>query len=132
MPYLLIVDDDVEFAESVGTVCEAEGHTVKIVHAASEALPAVRERRPDGVLLDVMFPEDSSAGFQVARDLRHDFPDLPILMLTAVNQRFPLGFSTKDIDPTWLPVTDFVEKPVDFAVLKEKVAWLLSRKPDQA
>jgi hypothetical protein len=45
-------------------------------------------------------------------------------MLTAVNQQFPLGFSNKDIDPNWLPVTDFVEKPVDFAVLKEKLSQM--------
>lgn len=130
MAYLLIVDDDADFAESVAAVCEAEGHTVRTVLSAKEALPAAREKRPDAVILDVMFPEDPSAGFQVARDLRHEFPELPILMLTAVNQKFPLGFSNKDIDPAWLPVTEFVEKPVDFPVLKEKIARLLSAGSD--
>ena len=48
-------------------------------------------------------------------------------MLTAVNQQFPLGFSNKDIDPTWLPVTDFVEKPVDFDALCQKVKALCRR-----
>ena len=48
-------------------------------------------------------------------------------MLTAVNQQFPLGFSNKDIDPTWLPVSDFVEKPVDFEILKAKINDLLDR-----
>ena len=50
---------------------------------------------------------------------------MPILMLTAVNVKFPLGFSAKDIDEHWLPVNDFVEKPVDFDVLRSKVATLL-------
>jgi CheY-like chemotaxis protein len=131
MAYLLIVDDDAEFAETVGTVCESEGHEVRILHAASEAVPAVRERKPDAVVLDVMFPEDPSAGFQVARDLRQLHQDLPILMLTAVNEKFPLGFSNKDIDSSWLPVTEFVEKPVDLAVLKEKLAKLLDS-PDRS
>ena len=72
-----------------------------------------------------MFPEDPGAGFQLARELRRHHPDLPILMLTAVNQQFPLGFSTRDIDRKWLPVTDFVEKPVDFAVLREKLTRLV-------
>lgn len=126
MAYLLIVDDDPDFAAAVATVCQAMGHEARIVNAAGEALPQVRARRPDAVLLDVMFPEDPAAGFQVARELRRLAPELPILMLTAVNQQFPLGFSTRDIDPQWLPVTDFVEKPVDFGVLRARLERLLA------
>jgi len=48
-------------------------------------------------------------------------------MLTAVNTKFPLGFGPKDIDDRWLPVTDFLEKPVDFDVLICKVAQHLQR-----
>jgi DNA-binding response OmpR family regulator len=128
MAYLLIVDDDREFASSVATVCQAAGHEVVTLHTTKDAFASVAQRRPDGILLDVMFPEDASGGFQLARDLRRRFGDLPILLLTAVNQQFPLGFSSKDLDPDWLPVTDFVEKPVEFPLLLEKVNWLLSRK----
>ena len=53
--------------------------------------------------------------------MRRRFGNIPILLLTAVNQQFPLGFSDKDIDSKWLPVTDFLEKPVDFTVLREKL-----------
>jgi CheY-like chemotaxis protein len=126
MSYLLIIDDDPEFAGAVATVCESEGHEVRMVHTPEEVDPAVKERRPDGILLDVMFPENPSAGFEIARQIRRDFGTIPILLLTAVNQQFPLGFSSKDIDPKWLPVTGFVEKPVDFAVLKEKVTELIA------
>jgi CheY-like chemotaxis protein len=129
MAYLLIADDDPEFASSVATVCQAEGHEVVTVHTPADALASVAQRRPDGILLDVMFPEDPTAGFQVAREVRRKFGEIPILLLTAVNQEFPLGFSHKDFDANWLPVTDFVEKPVDFAVLREKVARLLERGP---
>ena len=125
MAYLLIVDDDQDFAEAVGTVCQAEGHEVATAYSTEPALTSIQERRPDAIVLDVMFPENPSAGFQLARDVRRKFGDIPILMLTAVNQQFPLGFSNKDIDPTWLPVTEFLEKPVDFAVLREKVKRLL-------
>jgi DNA-binding response OmpR family regulator len=125
MAYLLIVDDDQDFAEAVATVCRAEGHEVAVVHATDHALASIQQRRPDAIVLDVMFPENPSAGFQLARDLRRQFGELPILMLTAVNQQFPLGFSSRDIDPTWLPVTDFLEKPVDFAVLREKLKRLV-------
>ena len=126
MAYLLIIDDDADFADAMSTVCQSAGYEVATVHTPAEAMTRVTERRPDGVLLDVMFPEDPSGGFKLARDLRRQFGPLPVLLLTAVNQKFPLGFSSKDIDPDWLPISDFVEKPVDFKVLLEKVAAMLA------
>ena len=126
MAYLLIVDDDQEFAGSVATVCQAAGHQVLTVHTTEQALAQVAERRPDGILLDVMFPEDPSGGFQLARDIRRRFGNIPILLLTAVNQQFPLGFSTKDVNSAWLPATDFLEKPVEFPLLQERVKQLLA------
>ena len=48
-------------------------------------------------------------------------------MLTAINAKFPLGFGPNDIDSEWMPVTDFLEKPVDFDVLRGKVAKLLGQ-----
>jgi len=128
MAYLLIVDDDEDFADATATVLRTDGHEVQIVLDTATATTLMEERRPDLVVLDVMFPEDSSAGFELARKIRHEsekLKDVPILMLTAVNVKFPLGFGPQDIDETWMPVTDFVEKPVDFDVLRAKVSTLL-------
>ncbi|OGB93713.1 MAG: hypothetical protein A2Z31_02735 [candidate division NC10 bacterium RBG_16_65_8] len=131
MSYLLIIDDDEDFATAVATVLRVAGHDVRIELDLSAAVRSMTERRPDLVLLDVMFPEDSTGGFELARKIRqsHDaVKDVPILMLTAVNTRFPLGFSAKDIDEDWLPVTDFLEKPVDLDVLAERVDAILANR----
>jgi DNA-binding response OmpR family regulator len=128
MSYLLIVDDDEDFANSVEVVLRKEGHDVKIELDTDDAMQSMENKPPDLVILDVMFPEDPSAGFELARIMRHKSEKLkgvPILMLTAVNTRFPLGFGPNDIDDRWLPVTDFLEKPVDFETLRRKVAQLL-------
>ena len=55
----------------------------------------------------------------------HKLKDVPVLMLTAVDANFSLGFGSHDIDGDWLPVADFLEKPVDLDVLRSKVAELL-------
>jgi CheY-like chemotaxis protein len=129
MSYLLIVDDDEDFATAVATVLRGKGHDVRIELDLSAAVRSMTERRPDLLVLDVMFPEDSTGGFELARTMRwrnETLKDVPILMLTAVNTRFPLGFSSKDIDDDWMPVTDFLEKPVDLDVLAERVQTMLA------
>ena len=125
MSLLLIIDDDEEFADAVATVCRAEGYEVVVANDAAAGEARFAERPPDAVILDVMFPENPSGGFELARTLRSKSPTVPILMLTAVNQQFPLGFSNKDIDSTWLPVAEFLEKPVDFDVLTARISKLL-------
>ena len=131
MAYVMIVDDDQDFAETIALVVRNEGHEVQMKYDTESAFQSMQNKTPDLVLLDVMFPEDSSAGFELARIMRHENEKLkmvPILMLTAINAKFPLGFGPNDIDSEWMPVTDFLEKPVDFDVLKDKVAKLLNQK----
>ncbi len=128
MAYVLIVDDDEDFAQTTATVLRKEGHEVQIELDTQDAAESMQNKPPDLVVLDVMFPEDASAGFELARFMRHENEQLkaiPILMLTAINAKFPLGFGPKDINSEWLPVTDFLEKPVDFDVLLDKVTKLL-------
>lgn len=133
MAYVMIVDDDQDFAETIALVVEKEGHEVQMKYDTESAFESMISKAPDLVLLDVMFPEDSSAGFELARTIRHEHENeklkmVPILMLTAINAKFPLGFGPNDIDSEWMPVTDFLEKPVDFDVLRDKVAMLLNQK----
>jgi len=133
MAYVLIVDDDEDFAQTTATVIRNEGHDVNIELDTESAAQSMKDKIPDLVILDVMFPEDASAGFELARYMRNASEELkmiPILMLTAINARFPLGFGPDDIDSEWMPVTDFLEKPVDFDVLKDKVAKLLGRRSE--
>jgi two-component system OmpR family response regulator len=128
MAYLMIVDDDADFASAAAMVLRGAGHEVAVVLETQGALPAMEKRRPDLLILDVMFPEDASAGFELARLIkssREALAGIPILLLTAVNSQFPLGFSSLDIDDTWLPVTDFLEKPVDLEVLLSTVTTLI-------
>src|ERR1035437_4677016 len=110
MGYVLIVDDDADFAGAVSSVLQSRGHETAVETDSEKVIDHIRERCPDAVILDVMFPESDTAGFDVARAIRRTFGNVPVILLTAVNNTFPLGFSNKDRDPTWLPVVEFLEK----------------------
>ena len=130
MAYLMIVDDDEDFAIAVSEVLSEAGHEVRIEVETTIAEHSMETRRPDLVILDVMFPESASAGFELARAIEHfneKLKGIPILLLTAVNIKFPLGFSSRDIDDQWMPVADFLEKPVDLDVLVNKVTAMLCK-----
>ena len=127
MAYILIIDDDEDFSNAAAIELRDAGHEVAEELSIEGGQKSIEARQPDVLILDVMFPEDSAAGLKLAQSLHKSVPNLPILLLTAVNQEFPLGFSKKDIDDVHMPVNDFLEKPVDLDTLCRTVSDLIKR-----
>ena len=127
MAKIKIIDDDVEIAQNTAAILGNAGHDVSLLHATENAVQVLLDDQPDILILDVMFPENPAAGFDLARQIRQnsDLEALPIIMLTGVNQEFPMDFSGEDIDSDWMPVQEFLEKPVDASVLLERIQTML-------
>lgn len=125
---IYIVDDDVDIVAFLQITLKAAGHEVGSQNDPDDLVENIRRFRPALIILDVMFPGDQEAGFKMAREIRHreEIREIPILMLTSVNQEgdFLPRFSRRDIDDIYLPVTDFIEKPIDPQLLLKKVAEL--------
>jgi len=77
---VLIVEDEPKLAELLQKYLAAAGYAARHVARGDQALEAVRERRPDLILLDIMLP--GMDGWEICRQLR-TFSDVPVLMLTA-------------------------------------------------
>lgn len=77
---VLIVDDEAAMADLVRGYLAAEGMDVAVTGDGPSGVEAVRERRPDVVILDVMLP--GFDGFEVLRRIR-TFSDAYVIMLTA-------------------------------------------------
>lgn len=77
---ILVVDDDPALAEMLTIVLRGEGFDTAVVADGNKAIPALRELKPDLVLLDLMLP--GMNGIDVCKGIRAE-SGVPIVMLTA-------------------------------------------------
>ncbi len=132
MAKILIIDDDPDIVLASRLCLERAGHTVLEASNGAEGLTKIRADRPDLIVLDVMM-DTATEGFQLALKLRSRDPkseyaslrDIPILMLTGIHATTPLRFGP---DEDYLPVDEFVEKPIVPEILVKKVQALLTAK----
>lgn len=126
---ILIIDDDPDIVESMKVVLKSKDYQVAVAKSGREGLTKATSEKPDLIILDIMM-ETTDKGFEVARELKKDrrLKDVPILMLTAIKQKTGLDFKKEAGDDAWLPVDDYVEKPLTSDKLLSKVETLLSKK----
>jgi CheY-like chemotaxis protein len=124
---ILIIDDDPDITEAMRVVLENRGYEVRSARDSSEGMERLKQARPDLIILDVMM-RTSQEGFELSRELKHNaqYKDIPILMLTGVKDKTGLDFKAAAGDEAWLPVEEFLDKPVRPNVLLEKVEDLLA------
>ncbi|MFF1453793.1 response regulator transcription factor [Streptomyces sp. NPDC058274] len=116
--HVLVAEDDEKQAELIRRSLEQEGHTATVVHDGGAALDAVRRRRPDLVVLDLMLPVID--GFGVCRVLRRD-DDIPVLMLTARSTEDDVLLGLE------LGADDYMTKPYSPRELMARIRTVLRR-----
>ena len=123
---ILIVDDDSDITYAMQMILENHGYRVDSAVNSATARSKMEQEKPDLIILDVMM-DTMHEGFDFDRELKHhpEYKDIPVLMLTAVKERFGLDFKPEAGDEDWLPVEEFLDKPVKPTVLLEKVEKLL-------
>ncbi len=106
---LVIVDDHAIIRQGLRTMLERSDELLVVAEAgtAQQAREAVREHRPDVVLLDLKLGDDDDAGLTVCRQLTADDPGVRVLVLTTfLNERLVVeairsgakGYVLKDVD----------------------------------
>jgi CheY-like chemotaxis protein len=109
---VLVIDDDIDLVEIIRVTLEREKLRVIDAQNGERGFALAREQQPDLILLDIMMGAVDE-GFQVAYRLRSDplTKDTPIIMLSAIGERTGFSFD-KDKDADFLPVSEFIEKPI--------------------
>jgi DNA-binding response OmpR family regulator len=104
---ILIIDDDNDILETTGSILAHEGFEIHTADSVERGLELTEKISPDIVLLDIMFPESKTQGFDAAREIKSRYPRLPIIILTAINREYAFEFTKEDIK-----AEEFLNKPV--------------------
>jgi DNA-binding response OmpR family regulator len=110
---ILVVDDNPQVRELLRDFLEARGYEITLAEDGERALAAIDRAPPDLLLLDLMMP--GVTGMAILRQLRQVRPELPVLVLTAVNE---LEVARAALD---LGAYDYLTKPVDLGILERVV-----------
>ena len=80
MTSVLIVDDEIEVAKSLGRLLRRRGFNVHLAHSAPDALALLDHVTPDLVISDYRMPEGN--GVELLVEIRRRLPDIPTFILS--------------------------------------------------
>ncbi len=123
---VLIVDDEPDAVDFSKEIVEGEGYTVVTASDGGKGLAAMRRENPDLVILDVQMPDMD--GFEVFQEMKKDesLKTIPVVMLTGIREKVGIGFSADEMkDYMGERPTDYIEKPIDPAKLREAINKVL-------
>jgi CheY-like chemotaxis protein len=82
-PVVMVVDDDDEIRDALGSLLELEGYEVMSASNGREALELLEAKKPDVILLDLMMPVMDGWTFRASQKSDPRFADVPVVVLTA-------------------------------------------------
>lgn len=116
---ILVADDDRATRFALRNVLEEEGYVVIEAQDGSRAIDRCRERTPDLILMDARMPVmDGFAACQFIKE-HEEYAHIPVLIITgledddSIERAFAVG------------ATDYVSKPLNFSVLRRRIAHLM-------
>jgi two-component system, OmpR family, response regulator MprA len=113
--YILVIDDDRDFAMSTKKFLEGRGYTIETAGNGTEAWEKIQAGRPDLIMLDIMMDYDAE-GFNLAYRLRQDETkrDIPIVIVSGFPQHLTEKMDQFQfvLGQDW-PADGYLEKPVN-------------------
>jgi two-component system OmpR family response regulator len=116
---VLVVDDEPSITDTIATALSYEGFQIATAADGRSALDLIADFRPDLVVLDVMLPDVD--GMSIARRLRSDGVDTPILFVTARDA------PSDRVEGLTAGADDYVTKPFTLAEVIARVRAILRR-----
>ena len=120
---VMLVDDDDVYCEMLGIMLEEVGLRVTLADSGESALAAMRNRRPDIVLLDYNMPGLGGEGTLRQMKADPELRNVPVIMLSAAGTREIM------LETSRAGAAGFIVKPSNRPTILAKINSVLTKKP---
>ncbi len=124
-PLILVADDDTDYLFQTRLRLEKAGYEVVTAESQKETELILENTRPALAILDLMM-ENEDSGFILCYKMKKKFPEVPIIIATAVAAETGISFDIRDENNRkWIKADCFVEKGIRFEQLLLEIEKLL-------
>ena len=125
---ILVADDDPDYLFQTVFNLKKEGYRTMAVESQAEAESVIAKFRPDLAIFDLMMESDDS-GFILCYKLKKKYPDVPVILATAVSYETGMSFNLDSEQArTWIRADLYLEKGIRPEQLDQEIMKLLDRK----
>ena len=122
---VLIVDDDMDYLIQMKLKVEQFGFETITADGQKEAEKIIETTKPDLAILDLMMENDDS-GFILAYKIKRKYPEVPIIIATAVTAETGMTFNiNSDENKEWIKADLFLDKGIRADQLQKEIHKLL-------
>lgn len=117
--HILVVEDDLTSQKLLDRMLSRQGFQVTLVDNAQDAMNTTQEEAIHLAVVDVRLNE--SSGMEYLRWARQQYPRIPVIMLTTIEETTPLAREAKE-----LGAYAYYSKPPDFKEFVEMIKKALN------
>lgn len=122
---ILVVDDDIDYLMQMGIVVQSFGFEVVKAESRKEAEEVLNRMKPDLAIFDLMM-ETQDSGFILAYKAKKMYPEMPIIIATAVTSETGMVFKVEtEDDKSWIKADLYLEKGIRPDQLHREINKLL-------
>jgi two-component system alkaline phosphatase synthesis response regulator PhoP len=122
---ILVADDDPDYLfQTVHNLGKA-GYRTVAVESQAEAESVISKFKPDLAIFDLMMESDDS-GFILCYKIKKKYPDVPVILATAVSRETGISFSLdSEKEKAWIRADRYLEKGIRAEQLDQEIMKLL-------
>jgi CheY-like chemotaxis protein len=122
---ILIADDDPDYLFQTVFSLEKAGYMTLAVESQAEAESVIEKFKPHLAIFDLMMESDDS-GFILCYKMKKRYPDVPVILATAVSRETGLSFRIDSVlEKSWIRADRYLEKGIRPEQLDQEVMKLL-------
>ena len=122
---ILLVDDDADYLFQMKLKVEKFGFNVITADGQKEAEELLETTKPDLAIFDLMMENDDS-GFILSYKTKKKYPDVPIIIATAVAAETGISFGLEtEAEKQWIKADLYLEKGIRADQLHREIVKLL-------